>query len=607
MSKINQILNTKDSKNAGRTASKSLSLLSDETDGQRADKEKGTKEPEENESPKLLPEETMEGSRRFSLKHPKTGKRIKWQKPPQKQTFLSNYVAPEFLRKKLPEENLNERQKEWRKNVITNKDLKKDGPDVVKPKLRLGLRRYLIVNEILACKEGMLYYLTPLILSLIFLFRNINHDNFIVNASLAAVVVWDIILLLALKKSTRGEVAKILLLILLVLSNALLFTALSYVQGYYERVNIWFTIKLVTLMTSVYYFARFYVYFGLSYAADVSPDFGNAVRVVSGPPGCGKTSKSVNEAKVMALLKWQKLQLEFFDWISRKKYESQKWTQEQWLEYHAIEESYSFYAMRPNGIPCLWSNIAIEDDKKRRSFKITLDHIRGIERLPNYCVVLFDEIGAVLSNELSKEKAANFDIADMFRLGRHFLNWHVICCEQDYNNVFISIRRVVGVNELLSSQEWVAKPVILYNVYKFIEWWIGDSLDKKIKAKPGTIKRFNKLKNFVYAVGFRCYRYQSIGNTQTLNDVVSTNSDAKVKIESKSKVRYVPSRLLAKYDDRAYKQLYPSYFDKQILGSVHESLAINGADFKYGGQFISTTTLTAQKREAIETEIKKLA
>ena len=606
MSKVNQLLN-KDSKNAGRTASKSLSLLSEEKSSQRADKEKGTKEPEENESSKLLPEETKEGSRRFSLKHPKTGKRIKWQKPPQKQTFLSNYVAPEFLRKKLPEENLNERQKEWRKNVVTNKSLHADGPSVVKPKLRLGLRRYLFVNEWLACKEGMLYYLLPLVTSLIFLFNNINHDNFIVNAVVAVLVVINIVLLLRLKKSNKGDVAKILLLIFLVLMNVLLFVGLSYVDGFYPRVNIWFSVKLVTLMTATFYFARFYVYFGLSYASDLSPDFGNAVRVVSGPPGCGKTSKSVNEAKVMALLKWQKLQLEFHDWISRKQYESKRWTQEQWLEFHAIEESYTFYAIRAGGIPCLWSNIAIEDDKGRRSLKITLDHIRGVERLPNYCVVLFDEIGAVLSNELSKEKSANYDIADMFRLGRHFLNWHVICCEQDYNNVFISIRRVVGVNELLSSQEWVGKPVILYNIYKFIDWWIADGLDKQIKANPLTVRLRNRLKKFVYAIGFRCYRYQSIGNTQTLNDVVSTSEDAKIKVVAKSKIRYVPAKLLAKYDDRAYKQLYPAYFDNKIKGTVHESLSISGANFKYGSQFISGTTLTAEKRAAIETEVKKLA
>ena len=601
MSKINQLLN-KGPKDAGKTASKDLLSLSEEKEvSQPADQEEKEFEPSV-----LLPEETKEGSKRFILKRP-NGRKVHYVGGYRELKVPSTFVTPNiYASERWCKPVFTARQWKWKENVVTNNYLRKKTPDVIKSNNRLGLRRYLFVNEFLACKEGMFYYLLPLLTSLLFLFTNINKDNFVVNACVAWIVCFDMLLIYTLMKSKFVEIKKFLIFGLILAVNITIFILAQFINGFYELLNLWFIFKLVVLVLSCFYFARFYVYFAMSYSADLKPDFGNVVKVISGPPGCGKTSKSVNESKVLALLKWQKLQLEFWLWHSREKQILKRNNQDELLEYHAIKESYAFYIIRPC-IPCLWSNIAIEDDKERRSFKITMDHIRGVERLPNHSVVLFDEIGAVLSNEMSKEKSANFDIADMFRLGRHFLNWIVICCEQDYNNVFISIRRVVGVNELLSSQEWVAKPVIAYGVLKFLEWWIADGLDWAVGRNPVIATIFQKFSKFVYSIGFRKYSYQSVGNTQTNNDTVVSDADQKVRVITKNRVRYVPSKLLAKYDDRAYKQLYPSYFDKTIKGSVHESLTIDGANVKYGGQFISGTPLTAEKREAVTSELEKVA
>lgn len=612
MSKINDYLN-KGSKGAGKTVPESLSLLPE------IETEEEIEAPEGEELPKEVKEnavqvknlderDTKEASRVYRLQT-KDGRKVRFIGDLTKRGVPALYVTPDFLRPPKPKVEVfaTGRQKEWADNIITAEDLRKPTPEFVQSKNPLGIRRYVFVNEFLACKTGMLYYLIPLILSLLFLFNNINKENFLTNAVVATVAVIDLILCRNLIKSRKGYVGKVLSLFFIVFVNVLIFVGFSYIPGFYSGLHLWFTAKLLSLIFAVFYFARFYAYFALAYGADLTPDFGNVVRVVAGDPGCGKTSKSVNECKVMALLKWQELQYEAFIWHSKEAEIFKRNDKNELLEYHAIMESYRFYANNPKGIPCLHSNITIEDDKGRKSFEITLDHIRGVERLPNYCVVFFDEIGAVLSNELSKEKSANFDIADMFRLGRHFLNWTVVCCEQDFNNVFISIRRVVGVNELLSQQEWVARPVILYNIYKFCKWWIADGLDRGLKKKPKTAKMMTWLKKTVYSIGFRRYRYQSMGNTQTGNDVAISDADGKVKLLGKEKVRYAPSNLLAKYDDRAYKQLYASYFDKNIKGSVHKTLTIDGLDIEYGGQFVSETPLIAEKRDAVKKRIQKIA
>ena len=500
------------------------------------------------------------------------------------------------------------KQHEWRNNTVTNDDLREKSEDVIKSNNRLKLRRYIFVGDFLANINGMLYYSFPLILNVIWLIVSMVQHNFIGNVIAATLVLIDFLAVKAVCKSDSSAFIKVFatltLITIPILTLILLNTNLPEI---YELLDFWYILKLVLIYFCVYHFAKFYVVFALGYAQDVQADFGNVVKCKSGKPRVGKTSQGVHEATVLALLKWNQLQFDFWDWHSREAEILKRNNADELLEYHAIKESYAFYIVR-TCIPCLWSNIGIEYGG-RMSHKVTIEHIRGAERLPLYSVVFFDEIGAVLKAEMGKKGGDDrmYDVSDMFRLGGHFLKWAVICCEQDFNNFYIDCRRVVGVNELIESQTWVCKPWLASGLLNFFKFCIGDSLDDSVKRTPKLAKFVSTLDKFVKSIGFRRQVYRNIGNTQTGAEATFKDADGKTYDLGNKRVRYVPSSLIANYDDRAYKQEYFAYFDKKITGELHESLYIRATDIKYARQYVSETSLIGQKRKAQQNDIEKIA
>ena len=355
-----------------------------------------------------------------------------------------------------------------------------------------------------------------------------------------------------------------------------------------------------------YHNGKFYAYFAIAYAGDCQLDFGNTVRINAGKPRSGKTSNAVHDGRILALKMWERLQYDFWDWHSREPEILARNDKDELLQYYEIKISYNFYVMRPC-IPCLWSNIGIEDDRGYRCHKVTLAHLRGIERLPLYSVVVLDEIGAVLKAELSNDREGRpYDVSDMFRLGGPFLKWVVIACEQDFNNIYIDCRRVVGFNQLISGQEWVCRSGLLCGIYNFFKFIISDAMQKKQKRRPKLAHFMHGFERFVRSIGFRSYKLAYVSNTQTDAAISGASEDQKaMKIDGKAR-RIVPSSLAARYDDRAYKQLYPSYFDKEIKGELHPALHIRGTDTKYGRQFVNTSKAIEEKRGAIDELVQGL-
>lgn len=541
--------------------------------------------------------DSAKNARRFRFKEPAKAKPLLIEYKPNAQPFNIDDIK-EFT----PE------QHKWRANTVTNEDLRTATPDVVKSKNSLGWRRYIFVNVFMSNINGMLYYSAPLILNVIWLIVSIVKFDFIGNLIAATCVLLDILGLKAIIKSDDKPFMKVFTVMLL-LSLPLVALQVLYVNfnDIYKLLDFWYISKLVLIYFCIFYFARFYVLFALSYAQDVKADFGNVVKCKSGKPRVGKTSQGVHEATVLALLKWNQLQYDFWDWHSREAEILARNDVDELLEYHAIKESYSFYIVR-TCIPCLWSNIGIELDG-RMSHKVTLNHIRGAERLPLYSVIFFDEIGAVLKAEMGRRGGDDrmYDVSDMFRLGGHFLKWSVICCEQDFNNFYIDCRRVVGVNELILEQSWVGKPVFLLGLYNFLRFIVGDSLDVNVKRNKKFAAFMKKFKDFVFSIGFRRQIYCNIGNTQTGATSTFKDADGTVYDLGNKCVRYIPSNLIADYDDRAYKQDYFSYFDRTINGELHEKLHIKGYDFKTARQFVSETGFIRQKRKAQQDKLEKIA
>lgn len=578
---------------------------------------KGKEKPKLND--KLTPDETQEGSRRFKLL-PNSKKRAYARLS---RAYLSRcrhvcgtenppavpFRRPEWLPEIQPEQPPTEeelRRKAYRENVLKGDDLRRTSPKVVINNNPQGLRRYVFYNEWLACKNGFLYYLIPLFTGLVFLIINLFRHNFFINAGVA---VCSLGILLAARKIVKNVTNVRVLLVntlLIILYIVALLLAMQFISGFREGIYFPFSLKLLFIIFDVYYCGKFYAYFMLAYAGDCQLDFGNTVRINAGKPRSGKTSNAVHDGRILALKMWERLQYDFWDWHSREPEILARNDEDELLQYYEIKNSYNFYIMRPC-IPCLWSNIGIEDDRGLRCHKVTLAHLRGIERLPLYSVLVLDEIGAVLKAELSNDKEGRpYDVSDMFRLGGHFLKWAVIACEQDFNNIYIDCRRVVGFNQLISGQEWVCRSGLLWGIYNFLKFFISDAMQKKQKRRPRLAHFMHGFERFVRSIGFRSYKFAYVTNTQTDAAISGASADQKtIKIEGRGR-RIVPSSLVARYDDRAYKQLYPSYFDKAIKGELHPALHIVGTDTKYGRQFVNTSKAIEEKRGAIDDLVKGL-
>lgn len=512
----------------------------------------------------------------------------------------STFIVPDFLWPKDPDEGLTERQRVYKKNLITDKDLNVKAPKVVKSNNPLGLRRYLFINEVIACKNGFYYYFFPLVLSFIFLIINVFQVAFLQNVIVSIYALINVLLLRGLIKKDRNIVLKILSLVLFLIINVFIIYGSTFIPGFWEEVYLPFALKLLLTVFGLYYFGKFYVFFLLAYHGDCTLDFGNVVQVNAGKPRSGKTSSGVQDVFALALLKWKELQYDYWSYVSREEEILKYGTRDEKLMLKEVKLSYEFYIKSPC-IPCLWSNIGVFDKKGRASHKVTLEHLKGLKRLPLYSVVFFDELGATLKaddglNRSGVEKP--LDVSDMFRLGGHFLKWCVIGSEQDFNHIFIDCRRVVGFNKLILGQEWVCRPVLLWGIFKFLKWSKQSKLDKKVKKNRRYAKFMRWLESFCRGIGFRRIKYTYATNTETGANIIGASDDSKLTSYGRYRIRYIPSNLIANYDDRAYKQLYPSYFDNKIEGELHKSMHIDGLDEK-SLTFVSKTEALTEKREVI--------
>ena len=132
-----------------------------------------------------------------------------------------------------------------------------------------------------------------------------------------------------------------------------------------------------------------------------------------------------------------------------------------------------------------------------------------------------------------------------------------------------------------------------------MKWLCIDGLDKKIKKTPKYAEFLFKLEKFCKSIGFRRIQYNYTQNTETGASVAGQNKDAKVEIIGRTRTRYCPSNLICNYDDRAYKQLYPSYFDKKIEGELHQFTHIDGFS-PSARNFVNTTAEVTEKRVVLD-------
>lgn len=514
---------------------------------------------------------------------------------------------PLMLGYKVTDEGLNQKQKEYFHKTLTKDKLYKEEGPYNKNENRLKRYRYVLTHDIKYSLNGLLYYLIPLIINLIFLFLNLSVFEVPENVITSAVILVGVLLLYFVAKSDRSTLKKLLIIVFIALLYAAAYNVLvTYFADVAYKIYPPYVIKTIIIVFGIIWFARYYIIWHVMYVQDLMSDFGNVVKIKCGKPRVGKTSQGVQEVKALALSMWRKLQWDYWKWHSKEQDIIKRGDVHELLEWYSIKESYNFYT-KNKGIPCLWSNIGITDGNGRFSYQVSIEHIRGLKRLPLYSVVFFDEIGAVLKNELSLKKGEYYDVSDMFRLGGHFLKWAVIACEQDPNNIYIDCRRVVGANELVKSQTWVCKPVVALAIFNFLKLWKIDNMDKGSKRQPKWAKFLEGFERFVTSIGFRRQITSAMGNLETNSEVYVSNEKGDRIPLGKNRVRYVASAINRYYNDRSYKELYPSRFFEKIEGVPFESLVINGFDLENATQFVSTTERLKELRSALSEKIKEIA
>lgn len=282
------------------------------------------------------------------------------------------------------------------------------------------------------------------------------------------------------------------------------------------------------------------------------------VNFLSGGPGCGKSSLSIVIVTLRAKNMWSKLKIKAFYFRSKSR---EKLSPRKQKEYDEVMFAYNYYLAHPNNIPCLWTNIPLEDFKGRKSFKLKKAHLFQKKKLPIYSVLFNDEIG----NQFEAKKGSNESLKPLSttaRFIRHFFDgaWHVT--EQEISKTFVDIRRVSGSNKWLYQQKWKMKPKRLVWLFEQIKALALYHSTMMTFYKPNTnqylyheqkskkqSKHWTWLLNFllrlISGIGWRSYEYQELGN-----------SESKTGAETKHGFTFVPSCLTARYDDRAYREMY---------------------------------------------------
>ncbi len=250
----------------------------------------------------------------------------------------------------------------------------------------------------------------------------------------------------------------------------------------------------------------------------------------------GKTLTSVIEAYFTAVELWAELCSKYLMYSMlvylRRYYEDEVFM----ARYEEVNVSYHYWKSRPYLIPCLYSNMDIEDKCGRHCQSLHMEHLDQKERIMAYAVVLVDECGSLLDISLSNDK--NKYLNNLIRWCGQFAEIHFIFTEQRPTNIPIDIRGVVGLNESVKMKRCL-KPVFGYIVVDFLT-----RLGHNFKYSPKYFHSVNILKKWLDGVGYFKFVFETMGNLDYARG------------KAEKRVCYIYCDLPFSYESRAYSPMY---------------------------------------------------
>lgn len=102
--------------------------------------------------------------------------------------------------------------------------------------------------------------------------------------------------------------------------------------------------------------------------------------------------------------------------------------------------------------PTLYSNIPLKTGKKHPVHVFKIEHITGVEYLPENCVCLIDEFGQLANQNEFSNILVKENMQFIVRFFRHFTNGYLYITDQSFNNIAVPVRR--RINTCFNLQEF---------------------------------------------------------------------------------------------------------------------------------------------------------
>ena len=283
-----------------------------------------------------------------------------------------------------------------------------------------------------------------------------------------------------------------------------------------------------------------------------------------GAPGSGKTVTGGTVAITLAEQRWEQLQFDYFTESARKDYYIKTMNAEKLKRLQALKESYEFYEKQSaEYIPCLVTSIGMQDLQGRYSYTLTPEVYAQLRRVPEYSVLFNDESGREQGCNTSKNVSEN--VADFYRLNRHFGDFILINTEQGADGNGKYIRKCTDYNVRCYWQEWVLVPTKLQEKFalkkaEFYELKASGELTKE--EEQYLLQELYYDAKYIATIGFRKIKTRKEGTPEQ----GALNAEDEYKI--------IPSRTIYNYDERAYAELYECA-DEPLALSAWTSLTLN--------------------------------